>query len=53
MSRTGLHVVGVYRFTILAKSIGVVVCSICAQSTKEVMVGGKGPVRWVTRGWAF
>ena len=39
---TGLHVVGVCRFAILAKSIarGVCVYSRCVQSTKEVMAGG-------------
>ncbi len=43
LSRTGLHVVGVCRLAILAKSIGECVCNNCAQSPKEVMVGGAGP----------
>ena len=43
LSMTGLHVVVVCRFAILAKSIGVCVYNKSAQSPREVMAGGAGP----------
>ena len=44
LSVTGLHVVSVCRFAMSAKSVGVCVCSKCAQSPKEVTAGGAGPI---------